>query len=103
MAKHFKNCDDMPILALDEEGINYKKPFVLLRIINISGELGFKILFASSNVIEVQNTYYKLKNIAKEPLIIVNEYWHIIKTDKDIHEAIFNYCNETIEIVKILN
>lgn len=100
MAKHFEVCDDMPILAAEKEGINNNKPFVLLRFKDNSGKIGFKVSYADFNIDTVKQYYYKLKDIIKEPLLIVNDYLNNIINDKDIQKAIYSFYYEKIKIVE---
>jgi len=101
MVRHFEVYNEPPILAVENEGINYNKPFVLLRITNNSGKIGFKVTYINFDIDIVKQYYYKIKYITKEPLLIVNDYIYNIINNKDIQKAIYNFYNEIITPLNI--
>ncbi len=100
MANYFKNIDDMPILALEEE-INFNYPFVLIRIINDSSKICIKVMYANIDINKVREYYYIYKNIVKEPLLIVNDWIDNINHNIDIHKAVCEFYYEKINVVKL--
>jgi len=100
MAKLFNNCDNMPILAL-EEGINFNNPFILIRIINNSNKIGTKVMYANIDINEVRKYYYIYKDIVKEPLLVVNDYLDNIIHNIDIHKAICEFYCDKINVVEL--
>jgi len=84
MANHFANIENLPILALEKEGINLNNPFVLVRFVSVSeNKYELKIVYADLDFSNIKNKYITYKKIIKEPLLIVNDYIDNIYNNPD--------------------
>ena len=97
MAEYFENNEEVPILALEK--INYSTPFVLIEIIDFYSN--FKVIFSDNDCDAVINKYIMFKKMTKNPLLIINDYSKNIFENKNIHQEITKFCNNTIQITKL--
>lgn len=79
------------ILVLEE--INYNFPFILLEMVDFNNSIKCKVRYADNDLNTVISTYFKLKKITDNPLLIVNSVMNDIADNPSIFDAITTFYN----------
>jgi hypothetical protein len=94
MTDYFAN---MPVMVLEQEGVNYTYPFIIVELI---GTENYKIRFMNNDSNSVQEKYYSLKETIKNPLVVFNgQLDDITENRNNVLKAFKDFANGCIKHV----
>lgn len=84
-----EEIDNIPILLFDK--INFDNPFAVVEIFRINDNLQLKIRYIDKDYDVTKLKYSILKNIIKNPMLIVNESLSLIIENNEIKNMIGSF------------
>ncbi len=94
MTDYFAN---MPVMVLEEEGVNYNNPFIIVELI---GSENYKIKLIDNDPNVVREKYFSLKETIKNPILVFNGHLIDIKENRNnVHRAFKDFANGSIKTV----